>query len=56
MYRSSVFLDPAMIYERKEAKSCKGCVHQYSERAFGTVLFFCKKGRKKQVKCKHYCP
>lgn len=38
----------------KEKKSCKECIHQSTEKAFGIEVNFCAKGKKKMVKCNLY--
>lgn len=54
MYRSSVFRDPAVIYERNEAKTCKGCKHRIVEMAWGQEIEACRKGRMNTRRCHLY--
>lgn len=46
--------DPLHEIIRKENKTCKGCIHQSTEKAFGIEVNFCKKGKKNMRKCDNY--
>lgn len=38
-----MYRDPAEVYERAEARSCKGCCWEKTARLFGTTLRVCTK-------------
>lgn len=57
--------DPAAIYELKEGRTCKGCVHLVHEKWFGAFVDTCAKkvpkkerpwseGKKVLAKCNRY--
>jgi len=37
--------DPLDLLIAAESKSCKGCVHQFSQQAFGEIITVCTKVR-----------
>jgi hypothetical protein len=48
------YRDPAEVYERTEAATCKGCEHE-SPVKIGTEKFMiCGKNKKYGRRCKHY--
>ncbi|MBO4119855.1 hypothetical protein J5T34_03760 [Cupriavidus gilardii] len=55
-----MYRDPAEVYERAEARSCKGCVHERSATLFGTTVRACIKllpnGKRRHHgrRCQHY--
>jgi len=51
---SGQYLDPAIVYERMEARTCKGCTHKLVLIVLGDKLEACSKGKKKMVRCKLY--
>jgi len=52
--RSWEWGDPAMVYERKEARTCKGCRHLNKFTFAGTPMEVCEKGSKTLKRCKNY--
>jgi len=44
------YLDPCLVLERKQERSCQGCKHE--QIAFDTK--YCDKGKKHGKKCKFY--
>lgn len=38
-----MFRDPAEVYERNEARSCKGCAYEKSAKLMGTTHTVCTK-------------
>ncbi len=38
--------DPARIYEQKQERECKGCLHEKRELVGEFVIMSCKKGKK----------
>ena len=48
------FDDPAKVYERKEAATCKGCVHEQQYTIAGQRMMLCDKHRPHGKKCKLY--
>jgi len=49
-----MFRDPAIVYEDKEAHSCKGCAHEETVQMFGKRHDYCKKGQRHGWRCKKY--
>lgn len=55
-----LFKDPLRILMAKEARTCKGCIHQHSDYAFGIEVVVCKKidekgrNRRHGRRCKDY--
>ncbi len=43
-----------MVYERKEARTCKGCRHLNKFTFAGTPMEVCEKGRKTLKRCENY--
>lgn len=48
------FGDPLAELIGKENKTCKGCEHQRTEKAFGIEVNYCQVGRKQMHKCDNY--
>ena len=50
--------DPAVTYEQKEARTCKGCVHIELVRGCGSLYRMCSKKRSYDLsrKCRLYLP
>ena len=46
--------DPAIVAERAEQQSCKGCKHETVVEAFGAKFKQCAKGRVFGKRCKFY--
>lgn len=46
--------DPLHELIGKESKTCKGCIHQSTEKAFGILINYCKLGRKNMIRCANY--
>jgi hypothetical protein len=46
--------DPLDVLIQKEARSCKACVHEIREVAFGQTVMLCALGRKHGNRCGHY--
>lgn len=55
-----MYRDPAEVYERAEARSCKGCQWERTARLFGTTVRVCTKllpdGKRRNYgrRCRHY--
>ena len=37
------YRDPLEVLIERESTTCKGCIHQHTEQAFGTTITICKK-------------
>lgn len=48
------FGNPLNVLIHRESKTCKGCIHQSTDKAFGILINFCQKGKKKMVRCSEY--
>lgn len=55
-----MFKDPLRILMAKESRTCKGCIHQHRDYAFGKEIVVCKKtdekgkNRRHGKRCKDY--
>lgn len=55
-----IFRDPLKILIARESRTCRGCIHQHTERAFGADVTVCTKsdenGRRRNHgrRCKDY--
>lgn len=52
------FDDPALVYERREARTCMGCIFEHKVLFKGepgsTVVKVCSKGNRYGQRCKRY--
>lgn len=54
------YRDPLEILIERESQTCKGCIHEYRERVFSSVIAVCKlprtSGRPRQhgTRCRDY--
>ena len=46
--------DPAKVYEQREARTCKGCIHLDHWTMGGKKIDLCTKGKKAGKRCKFY--
>lgn len=48
------YRDPLDVLLRDEARTCRGCIHQVHNRAFGVIVTACAKRRPHGNRCHHY--